>query len=157
VPSPAISATQPAIAPPATFAETPTPAEEPAPTFDTAALWSAVIARVRKDRPLIANCVEAGTLLEISHGTALVGFPPERAFDLEQLDMPNQRRFIEALLGELAGQPLVIKCVKRAGLVVAAPPPPSKPVAPLDPMDEFKNDPLIRRALELFRAEIQPA
>jgi DNA polymerase-3 subunit gamma/tau len=157
VPSLPTTVSQAAIEPPAVVAETPKPAAEPTPALDPAALWSSVIARVRRDRPLIANCVEAGTLLEVAHGTALVGFPPERTFDLEQLDMPNQRRFIEALLGELAGCALAIKCVKRAGLVVAAPPPPPKPVAPLDPMDEFKNDPLIRKALELFRAEIQPA
>jgi hypothetical protein len=149
-------AAKPAIAGPALIAETPPPVE-PAPELDLAALWSSVIARVRKDRPLVANCVEAATLLEIVHGTAVIGFPPDRTFDLEQLDMPNQRRFIEALLSELAGRALVVKCVKREGLVVAAPPRAPEPAAPPDPMDEFKNDPLIRKALELFRAEIQPA
>ena len=33
----------------------------------------------------------------------------------------------------------------------------AKEEAPRDPVDEFKDDPLIRRALEIFRAEIQPA
>jgi hypothetical protein len=31
------------------------------------------------------------------------------------------------------------------------------PEPPPDPMEEFKNDPIIRKALELFRAEIQPS
>ena len=146
-------------APSATVAETPTPAAPPAPALDPAALWNALIARVRIERRLIANCVEAGTLLEIAGDTAIVGFPPDRTFDLEQLDTPNQRRFIEALLGELTGRGLAIKCVKREGLVATPPPRPlgPKPAEPADPMDEFKNDPLIRKALELFRAEIQPA
>ncbi len=160
-PSPPTPAGQPVSkpepTPPAALAETPRPAPDPAPALDPVALWNSVIARVRKDRPLIANCVEAGTLLEIANGTAIVGFPPERTFEFEQLDMPNQRRFIEALLGELAGCALAIKCVTREGLVVAPPPPRPEPAAPPDPMEEFKNDPLIRKALELFRAEIQPA
>ena len=32
-----------------------------------------------------------------------------------------------------------------------------EPEAPKDPMAEFKNDALIRKALELFRADIQSA
>ena len=44
----------------------------------------------------------------------------------------------------------------RDGIVatpIAQPPPEAK----LDPMEEFKRDPLIRKALEIFRAEVQPA
>ena len=44
----------------------------------------------------------------------------------------------------------------RDGIVatpVAQPPPEAK----LDPMEEFTRDPLIRKALEIFRAEVQPA
>jgi hypothetical protein len=49
--------------------------------------------------------------------------------------------------------------VKREGLVATPPPREVEPPPPAakDPLDEFKNDPLIRKALEIFRGEIQPA
>ena len=44
----------------------------------------------------------------------------------------------------------------RDGIVVTQIAPAAAAVK-LDPMEEFKRDPLIRRALEIFRAEVQPA
>ena len=38
-----------------------------------------------------------------------------------------------------------------------APPTERKEPLPLDPMEALKNDPLIRKALEIFKGEIQPA
>jgi hypothetical protein len=39
---------------------------------------------------------------------------------------------------------------------LAAPPPPEKKDdSPLDPVEALKNDPLIRKALEIFKGEIQ--
>jgi DNA polymerase-3 subunit gamma/tau len=125
--------------------------------LDPTALWHAVTARIRKERPLLTSSVEAATLLEMAGGTAVIAFPPENGLALDLLESPNNRKFTEALLGELAGRAVTIKCVKREGLVVRPAPrePEPRPVAPSDSVDEFKNDPLIRRALELFRAEIQ--
>ena len=146
-------------APSARVAETPTPAAPPAPVLDPQALWNSLTARIRKDRPFIAGSVEAGRLLEIAGDTAVIGFPPEQVLASDMLDTGANRKLIETLLSELAGRALVIKCVKREGLVATPPPraPEPEPAAPADPMEEFKNDPLIRKALELFRAEIQTA
>jgi DNA polymerase-3 subunit gamma/tau len=129
----------------------------PAPPPDPIALWHAVIARIRKERPLLTSSVEAAMLLEITGDTAIIAFPPENALAVELLESPNNRKFTEALLAELTGRPLGIKCVKRAGLKVTEVPREPEPLrAPAaDPAGEFKNDPLIRRALDLFRAEIQ--
>ena len=78
---------------------------------------------------------------------------------MESLLRPNNRGFLEKLFAELTGETRVIECEIREGLVVEPPKPPAR--APLaanaDPMEEFKNDPLIRKALEIFQAEIQPA
>lgn len=124
---------------------------------DLTALWHAATARIRKERPLLTSSAEAGALLEISGETAIIGFPRENVLAVDLLESPNNRKFTEALLAELAGRKLTIKCVKREGLAVTPAPrdPEPVPASPPDPVDEFKNDPLIRRALELFRAEIQ--
>ena len=127
--------------------------------MDPAALWPGIIAVVRRERPLITTWVEAGALLEFAGEAARIGFPPEQKMAMESLLRPNNRTLLEKLFTQLSGQDCVVECEVREGLVVAPtvlPPPPPEP-APADPMEEFKNDPLIRKALELFQAEIQPA
>jgi len=96
--------------------------------------------------------------VEVTGERATVAFPPDKVLAIDLLESANNRKFIEALLSEVAGRKLTIKCVKREGLVVTPAPRAPEPAAaaPRDPAEAFKNDPLIRKALELFRAEIQP-
>jgi DNA polymerase-3 subunit gamma/tau len=154
--------------PPPVAAPEPTPVirEEPAasaPVVSAAIsvdeLWPAIVARVRKDRPLISGWVEAGLLLEIKDGAAVVGFAPDQNLAMEYCEKANNRKLLEQIATELAGRPLALKCVARPGLVVtpAAPMPAQKPEPPADPMLAFKNDPLIQKALAEFKAEILPA
>ena len=107
----------------------------------------------------MASNVERTVLLELKGDTAIVGLDSEDVLGFELLDTPNNRKLLDALVSEAAGRSLSIKFVRRDGLVATPPPrevePP--PPAPKDPLDEFKNDPLIRKALEIFRGEIQPA
>jgi DNA polymerase-3 subunit gamma/tau len=138
----------------------PSAAETPSgPPLDSDQLWSAVIQRVRKERPLIASNVERTVLLELKAGTAIVGIDTGDTLGFDLLDTPNNRTLLDGMLTEMAAQPFAIKFVKREGLVPTPPAREPEPVPepPKDPMDEFKNDPLIRKALELFKAEIQPA
>ncbi|MDR3403668.1 MAG: DNA polymerase III subunit gamma/tau [Chthoniobacter sp.] len=134
----------------------PIPKEAAAATPDE--LWPQVIARVRKDRPLISNWVEGGRLMGITNGVALLGFPPEEGLARDMCDQANNRKFIEKLLSELAGTPLTIKTETKAGLVVEKlAREEAKPEPKIDPMEAFKNDPLIQKALAEFKAEILPA
>ncbi len=151
--------TAPATPAPAIPAEPTTPPVANAPTIAVEALWPALIARVRKERPLISMWVEAGVLLEIQNGTAVIGFPPDQNLAMEYCEKANNRKLLEQIASELAGNPLTLKCVSRAGLVVPAPPPlaEQKPEPPADPMLAFKNDPLIQKALADFKAEFLPA
>ena len=125
-------------------------------------IWATVLSAVRRTRPLIAPWVESGMLAEIDDGTALLAFPPEQSLASEYCQQASNRKFLEGIFSETAGRPLSLRCVLREGLEVA----PlaaaqsvasSEPETSSDPMEEFKNDPLIRKALEIFKAEIQPA
>ena len=130
----------------------------PSPAVSAADLWPKLVARVRKERPLIQGWIEAGHLVEIAGDTAVLAFPPDASLALESCERPNNRKFLEALISEFAGQPMVIRCEKRAGLVSEKiPVPETKPEVPLDPMAAFKDDPLIKKALAEFKAEIIPA
>jgi DNA polymerase-3 subunit gamma/tau len=156
-------------APPPAPAPTPKVAEEPAPqpnaaptveppTVSAAELWPQLVARVHKERPLIKGWIDAGQLVEISGDIAILAFPPDASMALESCERPNNRKFLEGLLAELAGQPLTLRFEKRAGLqpekVVLAE---TKAEPPPDPMALFKDDPLIKKALAEFKAEIIPA
>ncbi|HYR58260.1 MAG TPA: hypothetical protein VEO95_06510, partial [Chthoniobacteraceae bacterium] len=132
-------------------------AAESAP-ISAAELWPQLVARVRKERPLIQGWVEAGQLVEVTRDTAVLAFPPDQGLALEACERANNRKFLEALIGELAGRALAIGCETRAGLTpekIAIPE--TKPEPPPDPMALFKDDPLIQKALAEFKAEIVPA
>ncbi len=133
------------------------PADGPAVSVEE--LWPAIIARIRKDRPLISGWVEAGMLLEVKNGTAIVGFPPDQNLAMEYCETANNRKLLEQIASELAGRSLTLKCVARPGLIVTppAPMPSQKPEPPADPMLAFKDDPLIQKALAEFKAEILSA
>ncbi len=155
----------PAPEPPAKVNEEPAPKATPAPAPTSAAasvspaeIWPQFVARIRKDRPLISGWVESGQLAEITNSVAVFAFPPEASMAREACERPNNRTFIEKLLSELAGQSITLKCEIRQGLVIdKIAPTETKPVTPDDPMETFKNDPLIQKALAEFKAEIIPA
>ena len=164
---PVVAAPKPApvakIAPPivepeptAKVAESPpAPAVAPAPVLDPAALWPQFVTAVRRDRALIASWLECGMLVEISGTTAVLAFPYEQVFAKDCLAKDHAALLAE-ILTTIAGQPLTLRFETRSGIaptaVATEPVPPKR-----DPMDEFKDDPLIQKALEIFKAEILPA
>ena len=156
-PDPA-SPTLPTLAIPAPVANAATVASaEPASSPEPATLWRNLLGEVRRQRPLIAMWVEAGTLLELAGESLTVGFPTDHSLALEYCDQPNNRKLLESIASQLVGRKLAIRFLKREGLVVEKLEVAPTPVeATRDPLEEFKDDPLIRKALELFKAEIQP-
>ena len=130
----------------------PVVAEKPEPVADEN-VWIELLKLIRGNRPLISPWVEAGTLLKIENDTFIVGFPKEQSLSMESLQRPNNRKFLEELIATVTGRPLTLKCELREGLVVAPPVlPESKPAAKAD--EDFKNDPKIKKAMEIFEAEI---
>lgn len=123
-------------------------------------LWPELLRQVRSKRPLISSWVEAGILLKLENETCVIGFPKDQSLSIESLQRPNNRKFLEELVSTLAGRPLTLKYEAREGLVVTPPVLPERTEAPppADPKEkadaDFKNDPLIKKALEIFEAEI---
>ena len=119
-------------------------------------LWPALLAEIKVKRPLISSWIEAGSLIGIEGGQCLIGFPKDKTLSIDSLNRPANRQFIEEIISSLAGRPLTLKCETREGLAVVPPVITEKIIKPSsDPMDEFKNDPLIKKALEIFKAELQ--
>jgi hypothetical protein len=74
---------------------------------------------------------------------------------METLLRPNNRKFIEQLLAEKLGEPTAIRGEIRDDLVPIIFP--EKTERTVNTEDDFKNDPLIQKALEIFQAEVQAA
>jgi hypothetical protein len=122
-------------------------------------VWTGLVQALRNQRPLAASYLEHGALLGIQGDKLVVGFPPDQEFTLENISRPNHRKLIEQIASELAGRTLFFAPEIREGITPqrVASTEPSPAAAPADPMAEFKNDPLIQKALEIFRGELQSA
>jgi DNA polymerase III subunit gamma/tau len=118
---------------------------------DLPSLWSKLLAEVRRRRPLIQSWVETATPLGRSGAELLIGFPANEQLAMESLLRANNRKFVEELLTEIAAAPRTIRAELRDDLVRPATTQRSETTL----LDGFKNDPLIQKALEIFRAEIE--
>jgi DNA polymerase III subunit gamma/tau len=121
------------------------------PTEDLQSLWIKVIGEVRRRRPLIQSWIEMATPLGQSGSELLIGFPSTEQLAMESLLRSNNRKFVEDLLTEIAAAPRTIRAELRDDLVRPEPAVRSEPTL----LDGFKNDPLIQKALEIFKAEIE--
>jgi DNA polymerase-3 subunit gamma/tau len=159
-PKPAPTSAPPKSAPPELAPEK-VPQSEPAappqtaPSVDPTEAWNKTVEKVRATRRLIAGWVEAGTALGVEGRFLVVGFPPEQKTAMESLSIPKTRDYIDAILKETSGQDWKIKFVVKEGLAVPAAAP--EPAAPrkAETQATFKDDPLIREALEIFKGEIK--
>jgi hypothetical protein len=122
--------------------------------MDHKEVWRKTTEKVRATRKLISGWVDAGTALGIEGRFFLVGFPLDHKSAMESLSIPRTREFLEAIVKEISGQDWKIKFVLKEGLTVAAPAEPAVPKKP-ESQATFKDDPLIREALEIFKGEIK--
>ena len=150
-----------AAARPEHLAKTKTVVEEQASAFEPAsesvdheAIWRKVVEETRSRRRLISGWVESARALGIDGRFFLVGFPPQEKTAMESLSIPRTRDFLEALLKEISGRDWKIKFALKEGLPVVTP---AETAAPKkqETQATFKDDPLIREALEIFKGEIR--
>ena len=124
------------------------------PPIDPKDAWRKTVDKVRATRRLIAGWVEAGTALGVEGRFLIVGYPPEQKTAMESLSIPKTRDYIDAVLKEVSGQDFKVKFVVKEGLSVVAPAETSAPKK-AETQATFKDDPLIREALEIFKGEIK--
>jgi hypothetical protein len=134
--------------------------QAPKPPADVVALWRQVLGKLSTKR-LLLNHIRKGSLQSLDGGVSVIAFPSsEEGVDISMaaVNKPENRKTVEEILFGLTGQQFTIKIEKRDGMEISRADREEKaPEPPADPMEEFKNDPLIRRALEIFKAEIQPS
>jgi DNA polymerase-3 subunit gamma/tau len=118
-------------------------------------LWIDIVTEVRKSRPLIQQYFTVAVPVSLLHRELRLGFASQHSMAMETLMRPNNRKYIEQLLSERLGQPTSIRGETRDDVVPIIFPDKTEPATNAE--DNFKNDPLIQKALEIFQAEIQAA
>ena len=143
--------------------ESAVPAAADAAPADAEVIWAQAVSEIRTRRPLIRSWIESAKALGTEGRFFHLGFPPEQKTAMEQLAMPRSRDFLQSLLKEISGRDWDLKFSVKEGLVLDAPKAEAAPApngsaaakAP-DPAATFRDDPLIREALEIFKGEIKP-
>ena len=137
------------------------PTPVPAVPVDITAIWPKAVQLAYTRRPLIKTWIALARLLGTEGRNVLLGFAPDQKTVMESLSRPANRSFLEALLKELTGTDWTVKLSIVEGLPSTPPPEetqaetePGKP-APDDSADTFKDDPLIKEALEIFKGKIK--
>jgi DNA polymerase-3 subunit gamma/tau len=125
------------------------------------AVWPKVVQMAYMRRPLIKTWIDSARLLGAEGSSVLLGFPPDQKTVMESLARPANRSFLEALLKEVSGIDCKVKLSLEENLPPAAPAEEIEAESELAPqkaddsIESFKNDPLIKEALELFKGEIK--
>ena len=147
------------VEPSAGSSETKVDEQELIPTVDETPdlnqLWIDIVTTGRERRPLIQQWLTAAVPVSLLHNEFKLGFASDQSMAMETLLRPNNRKFIEQLLTEKLGQPTTIRGEVRNDLAPIIFPEKTERTGNIE--DDFKNDPLIQKALEIFQAEIQAA
>ena len=127
------------------------------PPVEMAAIWPKAVQLASARRPLIKSWIDSASLLGTEGRTVLLGFAPDQKTVMESLSRPSNRSFLEALLKELTGSDWTVKLSLAEGLPPDETRPELEPVraGPNDSLESFRNDPLIKEALEIFKGEIK--
>jgi DNA polymerase III subunit gamma/tau len=159
----------------------------PQPVGELGSLWSQLVESASKASPFIASYLREAHPVSFAGKVFTIGFDPEFAAHKSLVDNSRNRELLQTKLSELGHPQVQIKFVESANTAafvpvapaVASPvpaavpvdsaPPVAKPVLeaapPLKPKaepaakgkDDFKNDPLIQKALEVFKGQIVEA
>jgi hypothetical protein len=136
--------------------------------IDAAVAWDRVAASYESS--IKFRWLTKGVFAEVSEDAILVRIPPSSAIALRSVVGEDGRKDAEAKLNTALGRKVKLRLEVGEELTEPAPDEPAAepaasfenpaetaPARPRDPAEEFKNDPLIKKALEIFAGEIQTA
>lgn len=151
----------------------PAPATNSSADVDAAIVWESIVADLSKNSFIRFGWLSDGVYDRVADGKILVRFPESARDSASSYFMEEGVRDIEQRLLKKLGQPLRLQIQFDSTISPAAPfeepperfeeipstrveaAPPAPPAPPADPMEEFLNDPLIEKALEIFKGTLQ--
>jgi DNA polymerase-3 subunit gamma/tau len=131
----------------------------PAQESDLEEIWKKVSQAAASRRPLIRTWLDAGQLLGAENNQVSLGFAPGQKVMMEGLARPSNRSFLEGLLKEIGGKDWSLKLSISDKLMPVETAPRAASVADGlgDAGRAYKEEPLIKEALELFQGKIRSA
>jgi DNA polymerase-3 subunit gamma/tau len=119
-------------------------------TADADELWQKVVAKIPAQKAFVRNSAAAAHVLGIDGRNFQLGFAAAERAMMDILATQSNRKFLESLLHEITGKDWSVKLSVDEGLS------PKQTVVPEQSRSQdFKNDPLIQEAIELFNAQIK--
>jgi len=122
--------------------------EEKATTVDPEKVWPSVLAKIPAQKGFVRNSASAAHVLGVEGRNFKLGFAPSDKAAMDILGTQANRKFVETLLNEITGKDWTLKLTVNDELVSK-----STEVSEDSPND-FKNEPLIQDAIELFNARV---
>jgi DNA polymerase III subunit gamma/tau len=123
--------------------------EDKATTVDSEKIWQAVLAKIPAQKGFVRNSASAAHVLGIEGRNFRLGFAPGDKAMMDILGTQANRKFVEALLHEITGKNLSLKLTVNEELASR-----NAAVTEHSPQD-FKGEPLIQEAIELFNARVR--
>jgi len=153
---------------------TTTPLAEPVPiSADLTELWTKLIEAVGRASPFTRSYLVDANPISFENGVMTIGFDPEFEDHLGLVDNARNHTLLQTKLAELGQANAQIKFVKLEAAAIRAPrsveaapavpaataksaAPPTRDKSAATPFNknDFKNDPLIQKALEIFKGQI---
>jgi DNA polymerase III subunit gamma/tau len=123
--------------------------EENSATVEPQKLWERVLAKIPAQKGFVRNSASAAHVLGIEGRNLKLGFAAVDKAMMQILGTQANRKFVETLLHEITGKDLSLKLTVNEELVSR------NAVVPERSSHDFKDDPLINEAIELFNAKIK--
>src|SRR5437867_4430570 len=128
-------------------------AARPSADVDPAQVWEQLSAKIPPQKAFLRNSAAAAHVLGIEGRNFQLGFSPNEKAMMDILGTQANRKFLETLLHEITGKDWTVK------LTVSDELPSKHAVASASgkasQSEDFKDDPLIQEAIEMFKAQIK--
>jgi DNA polymerase-3 subunit gamma/tau len=124
--------------------------EEKATTVNSEKIWQAVLARIPAQKAFVRNSASAAQVLGVEGRNFKLGFAAGDKAMMDILGTQANRKFVEMILHEITGKDLSLKLTVNEELA-----PRNAAVAEHSPSHDFKDEPLIQEAIELFNARVR--
>jgi len=121
---------------------------------DPAQVWEELGTKIPPQKGFLRNSAGAAHVLGIEGRNFLLGFSPHEKSMMEIMGTQANRKFLETLLHEITGKDLSVKLSVQEDLAARNPRPQANESGKA-PTKDFKDDPLIKEALEMFKGEIK--
>jgi DNA polymerase-3 subunit gamma/tau len=123
--------------------------EEKSETIEPQKLWERVLAKIPAQKGFVRNSASAAHVLGVEGRNFKLGFASGDKPMMDILGTPANRKFVETLLHEITGKDWTLKLTVNEELA-------SRTAAvPEHSPQDFKDEPLIQEAIELFNARVR--